>query len=88
MEAFQDRLKWEEEQNFVDHHFTSAMVRHVTGLDLTGAGYLYGFVPADEGVHSKAANRNINTITISVSGVIILLDDWKERHPDIPPIRR
>src|SRR5579863_1893326 len=25
MEAFQDRLKWQEEQNYIDHHFTMPM---------------------------------------------------------------
>ena len=33
MEAFQKRLEWEEKENYVDHRFTRAIVRKVTGLE-------------------------------------------------------
>ncbi len=33
MEAFQDRLEWEEHDKYVDHKFTRAIVKKITGLD-------------------------------------------------------
>jgi hypothetical protein len=32
MEAFQKRLEWEEQEDYIDHKFTHALVRRVTGL--------------------------------------------------------
>lgn len=33
MQAFQDRLQWEEKEKYVDHRWTKAVVKRVTGLE-------------------------------------------------------
>ena len=33
MEAFRDRLQWEEKEKYVDHRFTKAIVKRITGLE-------------------------------------------------------
>jgi hypothetical protein len=33
MEALKSRLEWEEQDNYVDHRFTRALVRRITGLE-------------------------------------------------------
>jgi hypothetical protein len=83
MEAFQDRLKWQEEQNYIDHHFTVPMVRHVTGLESPALdSFMVLYRPTKEFITSCETEYQYYRYIREWSHYFA--DDWKERHPDIP----
>jgi hypothetical protein len=83
MEAFQDRLKWEEEQNFVDHRFSKAIVRHVTGLETPALDtFMVLYRPTKEFITGCETEYQYYHYIREWSRYFA--DDWKERHPDIP----
>jgi hypothetical protein len=85
MEAFQDRLIWQEQENFVDHHFSKAMVRHVTGLTSPALDtFIKLYRPTKEFIQSCESEYQFYHYVREWSGYFA--DDWKVRHPDIPPM--
>src|SRR5580692_11841772 len=83
MEAFQDRLVWQEQENFVDHHFSKAIVRHVTGLTSPALDtFMVLYRPTKEFIQSCESEYQYYHYIREWSRYFA--DDWKSRHPDIP----
>lgn len=83
MEAFQDRLIWQEKENFVDHRFTKALVRHVTGLESPALDtFMVLYRPTKEFIESCETEYQYYHYIREWSHYFA--DDWKARHPDIP----
>ncbi|HUB60173.1 MAG TPA: carboxypeptidase-like regulatory domain-containing protein [Puia sp.] len=84
MEAFQDRLIWMEQENFVDHHFSKAIVRHVTGLESPALDtFMVLYRPTKEFIQSCETEYQYYHYLREWSQYFV--EDWKVRHPDIPP---
>jgi hypothetical protein len=82
-DAFQSRLIWQEEQNYVDHHFTKPMVRHVTGLESPALDtFMVLYRPTKEFIEGCETEYQYYHYVREWSHYFA--DDWKERHPDIP----
>jgi hypothetical protein len=87
MEAFQDRLVWQEQENYIDHHFSKAMVRHVTGLESPALDtFMVQYRPTKEFIESCETEYQYYKYVQEWSRYF--MDDWKVRHPDIPPMRK
>lgn len=85
MEAFQDRLVWQEQENFVDHHFSKAIVRHVTGLTSPALDtFMVLYRPTKGFIQSCETEYEYYHYLREWSGYFV--DDWKVRHPNIPPM--
>src|SRR5580658_3230451 len=83
MEAFQDRLIWQENENYVDHHFTRPIVRHVTGLESPALDtFMVLYRPTREFIQGCESEYQYYHYIREWSHYFA--DDWKERHPDIP----
>lgn len=84
MEAFQDRLVWQEEQNFVDHRFTKGIVHHVTGLVSPALDtFMVQYRPTKEFIQSCETEYQYYHYIQEWS--IFFVEDWKARHPGVPP---
>jgi len=83
MEAFQDRLIWQENENYVDHRFTRLIVRHVTGLVSPALDtFMVLYRPTREFIQGCESEYQYYHYIREWSHYFA--DDWKERHPDIP----
>src|SRR5579863_5325312 len=83
MDAFRDRLVWQENENYIDHHFTRPMVRHVTGLESPALDtFMALYRPTREFIQSCETEYQYYHYIREWSHYFA--DDWKERHPDIP----
>jgi hypothetical protein len=84
MEAFKDRLEWQEKENFVDHRFTKAIVRHVTGLEPPALDtFMKLYRPSQEFIQSCETTYEYYKYIRQWCGYF--MDDWNQRHPDIAP---
>jgi hypothetical protein len=87
MEAFQKRLEEEEKDKFVDHRFSRAIVRRITGLDAPALDtFMVQYRPTEEFIQSCATEYEFYHY-IQEWGKFFV-EDWTARHPDIPPIKR
>jgi hypothetical protein len=87
MEAFQNRLLWQEQENFVDRHFSKAIVRHVTGLESPALDtFMVQYRPTQEFIQSCETEYQYYKNIQEWSHYFV--DDWKLRHPDIVPMRK
>lgn len=87
MEAFQSRLLWQEQENFVDHHFSKSIVRHVTGLASPALDtFMALYRPTKEFIESCESEYQYYHYLREWSGYFA--DDWKVRHPNIPPMSK
>jgi hypothetical protein len=83
MDAFQDRLIWQENENYIDHHFTRSMVRRVTGLESPALDtFMVLYRPTREFIQGCESEYQYYHYVREWSHYFA--DDWKERHPDIP----
>jgi hypothetical protein len=83
MEAFQDRLVWQENENYVDHHFSVSIVQRVTGLESPALDtFMVLYRPTKEFIQSCETEYQYYHYLREWSGYFA--DDWKSRHPDIP----
>ncbi|HEV3324178.1 MAG TPA: hypothetical protein VG052_01190 [Puia sp.] len=87
MEAFQKRLEEEEKDKFVDHRFSRAIVRRVTGLDEPALDtFMVQYRPTQEFIQSCATEYEFYHY-IQEWGKFFV-EDWTARHPDIPAMKR
>ncbi len=81
MLAFQKRLIWEEQDKFVDHRYTRAMVKKITGLQPPALdSFMRIYRPGYEFVKSFQTDYEYYKY-ISDCGKAFI-DNWKENHPD------
>jgi hypothetical protein len=86
MEAFQKRLEEEEKDKFVDHRFSRAIVRRITGLDAPALDtFMVQYRPTQEFIQSCETQYEFYHY-IQEWGKFFV-EDWTARHPDIPAIR-
>ena len=82
MLAFQQRLVKEEQDKFVDHHFTKAIVKKITGLQPPALdSFMRIFRPSYEFVKNCETGYEFYKY-ISDCGKTFF-DIWKEEHPDL-----
>lgn len=83
-EAFQARLLQQEKDNYVDHRFTRAVVRGVTGLVSPALDtFMVMYRPSKEFIESCEDEYQFYHY-VQTWGKYFL-EDWTARHPDIPP---
>lgn len=81
MEAFQTRLEEEEHDKYVDHKFTRAIVKKITGLDTPALDtFMKQYRPTYEFIQSCATEYEFYHY-IQEWGKFFK-EDWKENHPD------
>jgi len=81
MEAFQDRLVWQEQQNYVDHRFSKAVVKRVTGLQPPALDtFMRQYRPSYQLVKSFATDWEFYEYILNSSKFFLPI--WKEEHPD------
>ncbi|HEV3411487.1 MAG TPA: hypothetical protein VG101_03370 [Puia sp.] len=87
MEAFQDRLVWQEQQNYIDHHFSKAIVRRVTGLETPALDtFMVWYRPSQDFIQSCESEYHWYKYIQQWGKWFV--EDWNVRHPDIPPLRK
>jgi len=81
MEAFQQRLKDEEQDKYVDHRFTKAVVRRVTGLQSPALDtFMRQYRPSYEFILSCETEYQFYKYILEWSQ--FFEKDWKATHPD------
>lgn len=87
MEAFQDRLQWQEQENFVDHHFSKSIVRRITGLVSPALDtFMVWYRPTKDFIQS--CETEYQWYKYIRQWGIWFVDDWKARYPAIPPLSK
>jgi hypothetical protein len=87
MEAFQDRLQWQEKENFVDHHFSRAIVRRVTGLETPALdSFMVWYRPTQEFIQS--CETEYQYYHYLQEWTKYFEENWKAKYPNIPLIRK
>jgi hypothetical protein len=87
MEALQDRLVWQEQQNYIDHHFSRGIVRRVTGLESPALDtFLVQYRPTQDFIQSCESEYQWYKYIQQWGKWFV--EDWLARHPDIPPLRK
>jgi hypothetical protein len=86
MEAFQKRLEQEEKDKFVDHRFSRAIVRRITGLDEPALDtFLVQYRPSQEFIQSCETDYEFYHYIQEWGKYFV--EDWSARHPDIPAMK-
>lgn len=83
MEAFQDRLQWQEDENYIDHHFSKAIVHRVTGLESPALDTFMVWYRPTKGFIQSCETEYHWYKYIEQWGKWFV-DDWKARYPAIP----
>lgn len=87
MEALQKRLEQEEEDNYIDHRFSKAVVRRVTGLTQPALDtFMAEYRPTKEFIESCATDYEFYHYIREWGN--FFAEDWAVRHPDIPAVKR
>lgn len=86
MEAFQKRLEEEEKDKFVDHRFSRAIVRRITGLDEPALDtFMVQYRPSQEFIQSCETDYEFYHYIQEWGKYFV--EDWTVRHPDIPAMK-
>ncbi|HEY4877386.1 MAG TPA: carboxypeptidase-like regulatory domain-containing protein [Puia sp.] len=81
MLALQQRLEEEEQQNYVDHRFSKAVVKRVTGLQPPALDtFMRQYRPSYQLVKSFATDWEFYEYILNSSKFFLPI--WKEEHPD------
>jgi hypothetical protein len=81
MDRFREFLIWEEHDKYVDHRFTKALVRRITGLQPPALDtFMHQYRPGYEYLQSFATDWEFYQY-IQQSGKYFL-EMWKEEHPN------
>jgi len=81
MLAFQDRLQWEEKEKYVDHRFTKAVVKRVTGLEPPAIDtFMRQYRPSYEFITSCETEYEFYKYILEWSK--FFEKDWKATHHD------
>lgn len=84
MEAFRDRLLWQESENFVDRRFSPATVRSVTGLQSPALDtFMVWYRPSKEFIESCETEYQYYKYLRQWSTYFV--EDWTAKYPKIPP---
>jgi hypothetical protein len=87
MEAFQDRLVWQEQENYIDHHFSRATVQRITGLEAPALDtFMRQYRPTKDFIQSCETEYQWYHYIQQWGKWFV--DDWRISHPDIPPLRK
>jgi hypothetical protein len=87
MEAFQDRLVWQEQQNYVDHHFSKSTVRRLTGLQSPALDtFMVQYRPTQDFIQS--CETEYQWYHYIQQWGKWFEEDWLLRHPFIPPLAK
>jgi len=79
MLAFQDRLQWEEKEKYVDHRFTRAIVKRVTGLESPALDtFMRQYRPSYELIQSCETEYEFYKYILEWSK--FFEKDWKTTH--------
>lgn len=85
MEKLQDRLVWQEQENYIDHHFSKQIVRRITGLQPPALDtFMVQYRPTKDFITSCESEYQWYHYIQQWGGWFV--EDWKLRHPDIPAI--
>jgi hypothetical protein len=86
MEAFQKRLEQEEKDKFVDHRFSRAVVKRITGLDEPALDtFMVQYRPSQEFIRSCETDYEFYHYIQEWGKYFV--EDWAARHPDIPAMK-
>ncbi|MBN9386328.1 MAG: hypothetical protein J0H74_36555 [Chitinophagaceae bacterium] len=81
MLAFQDRLQWEEKEKYVDHRFTKAIVKRVTGLESPALDtFMRQYRPSYDLIQSCETEYEFYKYILEWSR--FFEKDWKATHHD------
>ena len=79
--AFQQRLVGEEQDKYIDHRFTKAIVKRVTGLEPPLIdSFMRDFRPTYE--YLKSFTTDLEFYKYILDSQKIFLEVWKDNHPD------
>jgi hypothetical protein len=86
MEAFQKRLEEEERDKYIDHRFTPAIVKKITGLETPALDtFMHDYRPTYEFIQSCATEYEFYHY-IQEWGKFFN-ESWKENHPNPAPAK-
>ena len=81
MLALQDRLEWEEKDKYIDHRFTRALVRRITGLEPPALDtFMRQYRPSYETLKSFETDYEYYRYILDWSQFFERI--WKREHPD------
>ncbi|MBS1915840.1 MAG: carboxypeptidase-like regulatory domain-containing protein [Bacteroidetes bacterium] len=82
MEAFQKRLIQEEQDKYVDHRFTRALVKRITGMEAPALDtFMRQYRPSYDFV--KSCEMDWEFYKYILESGRFFIDQWKQEHPDI-----
>lgn len=80
MEAFRDRLQWEEKEKYVDHRFTKTIVKRITGLESPALDtFMRQYRPSYDFILSCETDYEFYKYIMEWSQ--FFEKDWKMTHP-------
>ena len=81
MLAFQKRLLYEERENYVDHHFSKALVRRITGLESPLLDtFMAQYRPSYDFIQGCYNDYEYYAYILRSSKYFV--EAWKQDHPD------
>jgi len=85
MEAFQKRLIQEEQDKYIDHRFTPALVKRITALQAPALDtFMRQYRPSYDFL--KATETDWDFYKYILESARFFVDIWKQEHPGIPPL--
>jgi hypothetical protein len=85
MEAFQKRLIWEEHDKYVDHRFTRALVKRITGLQAPALDtFMRQYRPSYEFIQACETDWEFYKYILESSRFFVEM--WRKDYPDIKPL--